>query len=40
MIEQPFSFKKVSLAVRPARVVMLVKNDDSDWQDTVLRIIE
>lgn len=40
MTEQSFSFKTLSLAVRPARVVMLIKNDDSDWQDTIHRIIE
>ena len=40
MTKQPFTFKTISLAVRPARIVMLIKNDDSDWQDTILRIIE
>lgn len=33
-------FKIVHSLVRPARVAVLLNNDDEDWQDTVLRTIE
>jgi len=38
--QQNFIFRTLSLAVRSPRVVMLLRNDDPNWQDTVLRIIE
>lgn len=40
MSEQPFSFKTLSLAARPARVIILINSGNPDWQDTILRIIE
>lgn len=40
MTGEQFTFRNLSLAVRPPRVVMLIKNVKSEWQDTILRIIE
>lgn len=38
--DQPFEFKLVTLRGRPARGVVLIRNDDPDWQDIVLRTVE
>src|SRR6201991_2430996 len=34
------TFKTISTSVRPARVAVLMNQDDEDWQSTCLRIIE
>jgi len=40
MPEQPFIFKTIYMSARPSRVIVLIKYDEQDWQDTTLRIIE
>jgi hypothetical protein len=36
----PFTFRKISLGIRPPRLVVLTEDIDLDWQDTMLRILE